>query len=88
MSLKVSSKNKSTPRSSSAPACSLKMATISSRGNSLNVLNDSERTDGAGDEDFVLGGFAGFARDFYPAMIQLGDAVAHAELRRACGDWR
>ena len=52
------------------------------------VLNDSEWADGAGDQDFVLGSFAGFARDFYRAMIQLGNATAHAELRRVCGDWR
>ena len=48
-------------------------------GKFANVLDDSERADGASNQDFVLGGFARFAGNFYSAMIQFGDAVCHAE---------
>ena len=44
------------------------------------MLDDSKRADGAGNQHFVLGGFARFAGNFYAAMIQFGDAIAHAEL--------
>src|ERR1700722_14933779 len=44
-----------------------------------NVLDDSERPNGAGNQNFVLGGFARFAGNFYSAMIQFGDAVSHTE---------
>src|SRR5277367_4997349 len=44
------------------------------------VLEDSERSYRAGYQDFVFRGLAGFAGDFYGAMIQLGHALGHAEL--------
>ena len=50
-------------------------------GQVANLADDSERTDRAGDQDFVLGGFARFAGNFDAAMIQLRDAIGHAELR-------
>ncbi len=43
------------------------------------VLEDSERSDGAGNQNFLLGGFARFAGNFYGAMIQFGNAIGHAE---------
>ncbi len=49
-------------------------------GKFADVLDDSERADRAGDQDFVLGGFARFASDFHAAMIQLHGAVGHPKL--------
>jgi len=46
------------------------------------VLENAERTDGAGDEDFLFCGFASFAGNFDGAMIELSNAIAHAELRK------
>ena len=43
-------------------------------------MQDSERSDRAGDKDFVFRGLARFAGDFHGAMIQFGDTVGHAEL--------
>ena len=40
-----------------------------------NMAHHSERTDGAGDQHFVSGAFAGFARDFYAFVIQANDFI-------------
>src|SRR6185437_14337648 len=41
--------------------------------------DDAERTDRAGDQDFVTRRLAGFSRDLHAAMIQLRDALAHSQ---------
>jgi hypothetical protein len=42
---------------------------------------EAERADGAGDEHFVRGGFAGFARDFHAAAIEPLHFIGEAERR-------
>ena len=49
-------------------------------GKFADVLDDSERADGASDQNFVLGGFARLASDFHSAMIQFRDALGHSKL--------
>ncbi len=44
----------------------------------LHLLADSERADGAGEENFVARGFACFAGDFHTTMNQLRGAVVEA----------
>ena len=39
----------------------------------------AERADGSGDQNFVLGGFAGLACNFHAAMIEFGDSLFQAE---------
>ena len=71
---------RSTPRSSSAAACSRKMSTISSSAAFADLPQRSQRPDGTRNEHFVFRGFASFSRDFHAARIELGDAIAHAQL--------
>jgi len=57
-------------------------------GKFANVLDDSERADGAGNQDFVLGSFARFAGNFYAAMIEVRRRGLPCRRGRACGGWR
>ena len=41
----------------------------------LHLLANAQRADRAGQKNFVAGGFAGLAGDFYAAMDQFGDAI-------------
>src|SRR5271156_3407842 len=74
MSLKVSSRNKSTPRSSRAPACSLKIATMSWCGSSRTCCRIPSGPMEPAIRTSCLAAY------FHRAMIQFGDAIRHAEL--------
>ena len=44
------------------------------------MLQDSQRPDGAGNQDFVFRGLARFPGNFHGAMVQFGHPIGHAEL--------